>query len=354
MSPDRLRIGVVGAGGIASRHIGNLVEDPRAAVVAVADPALARAEEQAARAGARPYADWRAMLDGERLDALLVCVPPFAHGPPETAAAELGLPFFVEKPIAADLDTAERIGRAVEQARLVTAVGYHWRSLDITDRAAELLAERPAHLVTGYWLDATPPRDWWVRRQTSGGQIVEQTTHVVDLARRLVGEPAAVAGLAAHVARREPAFPESDADVADATIATVRIATGAIGSFTSTSLLRWPHQVALHLVGEGMVLELSEFELMVDVGRGRQVIAKGVDPFRAELGDFLTAVGGGPNGIRAPFAEALRTQRVTIAMTEATETGRTIELTGGPEAGPVAGRRAASPVESPTEPAPAV
>jgi predicted dehydrogenase len=276
------------------------------------------------------------MVDAERLDALLICVPPFAHGPPELAAAELGLPFFVEKPVAADLDTAERIGRAVDDARLVSAVGYHWRYLDTTQRARELLADRPAHLVSGFWWDATPPRAWWVRAETSGGQIVEQTTHLVDLARVLVGEPVAVGGLAARVARREPSFPDIVADVPDATIATLRFAGGAIGSFSSTSLLRWPHRIALHLVSEALVIELTEFEIRIDDGRPREVVKATVDPFRAELRDFLAAAGGGPNGIRTPFSEALRTHRVTIAMTGATEAGRTIDLP--PETGRVAAR----------------
>ena len=49
------------------------------------------------------------MLDAEGLDAAYVCVPPFAHGAPELAVFERGLPFFVEKPLAADLETAEQI-----------------------------------------------------------------------------------------------------------------------------------------------------------------------------------------------------------------------------------------------------
>jgi predicted dehydrogenase len=251
------------------------------------------------------------MLDRLAPDALLICVPPFAHGEPELDAIARGLPFFVEKPVAVDLDTAERIASAIDQARTITAVGYHWRYLDTTERAADLLRDKPAQLVMGYWWDSTPPRAWWVREATSGGQLVEQTTHLVDLARHLVGEIDSVAMLSRRLPGRQQPF--DGADVADASLASVVFASGAIGTFASTHLLRWPHRIGLHLVSDGMVLELSEFELMVDVGRGRPTTPARRDPFVAELRDFLDAAVGGDNRIRTPYAEALRTQRVTVA-----------------------------------------
>lgn len=311
-----LRVAVIGAGGIATRHLANLAWFPGVRLVGVADPQVEAAEAQARRvAGAGAFADWRVMLDTIEPDALLICVPPFAHGAPELAAVDRGLPFFVEKPIGVDLAVAERVGAAVASRGLVTSVGYHWRYLDTVERAAELLAERPPHLVMGYWWDSTPPRAWWVRQSTSGGQIVEQTTHIIDLARHLVGEARVVSTITRHAPDRERAFPE--ADVADASLASVIFDSGAIGTFASTHLLRWPHRIGLHLISEGMVIELSEFELMVDLGQGRPTTRPARDPFLAELRDFLAGASGGENRIRVPYAEALRTQRLTVAATAA-------------------------------------
>src|SRR4051794_8115342 len=98
----RTRVGFVGAGGIANRHIGNLLGFEDVIVVAIADPQLNRAKAAAARVGGRAYDRHEAMLDAEKLDAekldaVYVCTPPFAHGPPELACIERGLPFFVEK-----------------------------------------------------------------------------------------------------------------------------------------------------------------------------------------------------------------------------------------------------------------
>ena len=80
------------------------------------------------------YDDGLALLASEELDAVWMCVPPFAHGPLEAAALERKLPFFVEKPIGLDLDGAVEVADRVVAAGLLTAVGYHWRHLEVLQR----------------------------------------------------------------------------------------------------------------------------------------------------------------------------------------------------------------------------
>jgi predicted dehydrogenase len=316
------RIGFIGAGGIAGRHLNNLLGFTDVQVVAFADPALERAQDAAQRVSGTAYADYREMLDRERLDALYICTPPFAHGAPEFAAVEHRLPFFVEKPLATDLATAEHVAQAVEVQSLVTAVGYHWRYLDTTDEVRERLERHPPRLVIGYWLDATPPPSWWIVEQQSGGQMVEQSTHIFDLVRLLAGEVAEVYAIGSRVNRA--AFPSSD--VCDVSTAALRFAGGAVGSISSTCLLRWPHRIGLHLFAEGMAIELGEFELMVDVGQGRPVRQAAGDPFVREDRDFIDAVQGKENRVRAPYHEALRTHRLATAAARSAREGRPISL----------------------------
>jgi predicted dehydrogenase len=318
----KTRVGFIGAGGIANRHIGNLLAFADVTVAAVTDPQLDRAEAAAVRVGGRAYTRHEAMLDAEKLDAVYVCTPPFAHGPPELACIEHGLPFFVEKPLAADLATAEGIAAAAAKAGLVTGAGYHWRYLDITDEARERLAANPARLVTGYWLDCTPPPPWWIKEAHSGGQMVEQTTHIFDLARLLVGEVEEVYAIAARTERSD--FPECD--ICESSTAALRFATGSVGSISSTCLLRWPHRIGLHLFCDGMAIELTEFEIMIDVGQGRPVRAAQGDPFIREDRDFIDAVQGRANRIRAPYAEALKTHRLAIEAARSARERRPIRL----------------------------
>ncbi|RIK41854.1 MAG: hypothetical protein DCC55_10605 [Chloroflexi bacterium] len=319
-----VRVGFIGAGGIATRHLGDLLTFEDVTVVALADPVVERASALAERCHGRVYADYAEMLDKETLDALYICVPPFAHGELELAALERDLPFFVEKPLAADYQTAATIAQRVAEQGLVTAVGYHWRYLDTTEEAQQLLAERPARLALGYWLDFTPPPAWWRREEQSGGQLVEQTTHIFDLARLLVGEVDEVYAVGGKLHRSH--LP--DADIYDATAVTLRFASGAVGTMASTCLLNWPHRIGLHLFCEGMAIELSEFEIMIDVGRGRPTRRAEGDPFVREDRAFIDAVQGKPNRIRASYGEALKTHRVTTAANQSAHERRVIELSG--------------------------
>ncbi|MES3098720.1 glycosyltransferase [Sphingomonas faeni] len=319
---ERTRIGFIGAGGIANRHFGVLEQFDDVAIVAVADVDMARATEAAGRFGARAFDDAAAMLAAVDLDALYICVPPFAHGEPERLAIEHTLPFFVEKPVALDLGTAEDIAAAVDRLGLVTAVGYHWRYLDTVDEVKALLSATPARLLSGYWLDSTPPPRWWWKKDASGGQMLEQTTHLVDLARYLVGDVVRVYGQSGHIDRA--AFP--GLDVATTSTAMLTFASGAIANLASTCLLNWNHRVGLHLFGEGLAIELTDRDVMIDIGRGRPVRGTGSDPVVLEDRDFIDAVRGGENRIRCPYPAALETLRLALAIERSAVEGRAIDV----------------------------
>jgi predicted dehydrogenase len=320
---ERVRIAIIGAGGIARRHAGVLqgMEDVR--IVGIADPDVARATDLGERLGARAYDSHADLIAMEELDAVYVCVPPFAHGDAEAAVIDAGLPFFVEKPLSVDIASAERIARRVLEHDLITAVGYHWRYLDTVEEARGLLADSPPALINGYWLDRTPPPQWWWRQDRSGGQVVEQATHIIDLARHLVGEVTEVFALGAHTAERHD-FP--GLDVATATAASLRFASGAVGTLAATCLLGWGHRTGLHLFCDGLAIELSDREIMVDVGRGRPVRQAGGDPVEREDRDFIDAVRGHPNRIRCPYGEALKTHRVALAIAQSVVSGRPVAI----------------------------
>jgi len=372
----RVRIGMVGAGAVAARHARTLLAMDGVEVAGVADPALERARELADEVGAATYPNHMELLEAERLDALYICVPPFAHGPPELAAIDAGLPFFVEKPVAIDEPTATSIATRLAGRPLVTCTGYHWRWLDIFDRAAELLADRPARLVQCSWLDKVPPPTWWLRRDGSGGQTIEQTTHVLDVARGLAGEVTEVHAYAARAAappvqqaapsspteppqQAAPSRPTSrsagprtgrvaddgkeggrsstapaeaalpGADIADVSVASLRFASGAVGTVASTCVLPRLHRAGVQVVADGLSLELSETELLVELDGRRTDYRAGADARPRPDRDFVAAVRGGPDRIRVPWAEAYRTHLLACAITRSAEERRPLAVTNG-------------------------
>lgn len=323
---ETLRVGFVGGGGVARRHVETLRGFDDVAVVAVADPSQEAAEGLAAACdGARVFRDAQELLEGVAVDALYVCVPPFAHGPPERAALAAGVPFFVEKPLAVDLETARAVAADVARAGLVTATGYHWRNLDTLRQARELLAERPPRLAVAAWLDKVPPVAWWTTQERSGGQTVEQSTHLLDVLLELLGDVVEVHAFGARTPR--PAFPEADVD--DVSSATLRFASGAVGSLVSTSLLAAKHRAGVEILGDGYVLALTEDELVLELGDGAAplVVRAAGDAKRRVDRDFVDAVrSGDPAKPLAPYASALRTHRLGCELARSALEGRALAL----------------------------
>jgi len=321
----RLRVGCVGTGFIAGRHLKAMAEFPDVEIVAVADQARERVEDVAARYGAKAYDDGLALLETEQLDAVWLCTPPFAHGPLEDAAVARGLPFFVEKPLTVDLDRAVGIADAVREKGLVTCVGYHWRSLSVVEQALGLLEGRQVQLLTGSWLDSTPKAPWWSQRSGSGGQLVEQTTHLFDLARVLAGEVDTVQAL-------EQSSPRADwpsADVPNASAVLLRFRSGAVGTISSSCVLDRRHQVAMQLVAEGQLLDLreralSDHELRASGADGEQVVQTDEDPIAREDRAFVDALLSGSGDVPVSYDEALRTHELVLAADRSAREGGTV------------------------------
>jgi len=246
------RVGMIGAGGVAQRHARVLSGLPNVQLVAVTDVLPAAASRLAEEHGTRAVPDVAAVL-AERPDAVYVCVPPFAHGPAEDAVLTAGVPLFVEKPIAINMDIAHEIAALVSAQGVRTAVGHHWRYLAAADRARELLAGRQVRLVAGALLDKVPPVAWWPRRDRSGGPVVEQAAHVLDLIRYLAGEVIEVAA-----AGNGTPPPVDGADVDGATAATLRFANGAVGTLAATCVLGWKHRAGLEIYADGLALSIGE------------------------------------------------------------------------------------------------
>ena len=306
-----MRIAVIGTGGVAARHLGVLRELPGLDLVGHLSADAARAEAQARQWGGGSYTHLEHLLDSKTPEAVWVCVTPDRHGHLEETLIERGIPFFVEKPLAVDVSTAERIAARLEQRALVVAVGYKLRALDTVVVTRRLLEERPARMVVAAWHDRTPAPAWWQDASRSGGQIVEQATHLVDLARVLVGEPQIVAAVSRRVPRQ--AFAASSVD--EVSGALLRFPGDVPGTLTATCLLEGNLAAHLQLVCDGRVLTLSERALRVDTGRETYEVPSTVDAFLVEDTAFVEAVRTGDrSAVLCDYADALKTHRICVGI----------------------------------------
>ena len=313
------RIGLIGAGGVATRHAKVLAGLPDVQLSGVTDVAAEAAGRLADQHGARVYGTVEELIDSGP-DAVYVCVPPFAHGDAERAVIAAGLPMFVEKPISINYDIAADIAAQVESSRLITAVGHHWRYLPVVEKAREVLAGRPVRLVSGAWLDKVPPVAWWPIAGRSGGPVVEQAAHVLDLARHLAGE---VDEVTAYGNGTPPAV--EGADVDGATTAVLRFAGGAVGTLAATCVLGWKQRAGLEIYSDGLALALTETELVIRDGDHTETIT--CEPTSAHVAvdqAFVRAVRGEQDDIRVPYAEALRTHELALAVARSAAEGRAV------------------------------
>jgi myo-inositol 2-dehydrogenase / D-chiro-inositol 1-dehydrogenase len=314
-----VRVGLVGAGGVGARHARTLAAMDDVELVGIADAVPGAGDALAAELGVPATGTLEDLLR-ESPDAVWLCVPPFAHGEPELAVLRAGLPFFVEKPLAADPATAETVAGAVAAAGVPTATGYHWRHLDTVERARAVLAGSPPRLVTVTWQDKVPPPAWWRTTARSGGQVVEQATHVLDLARVLAGEVVEV---------RATSAPSSvpDRDVDDATTAVLTFASGAVGTLAATCTLAAKGRAGIDVAGDGVLVELTETSLRITGADGVEEAAPAVDARHAVDRAFVDVLSGRPSppGL-VDYAEALRTHRLACAVAESARTGGAVRV----------------------------
>ncbi len=319
-----VRVGFVGAGGIANQHFSCLEKVPEAKIVAVCDVDAERAQRSAERFGAQAHLNGSDMLEAEELDALYVCVPPGAHGDIELEAARRGLHLFVEKPVHLSLERAEEAARAIAEADVISAVGYHWRYYEATDRMRELLGDRHIAFMLGCFMGGMPGVAWWRVRSKSGGQLVEQTTHVVDLARYFAGDVQSVHALSHQgvMARTVENF-----DVDDVSIVNLRFIGKTVASVVSSCMTRQAPNVGLELFAEDIALRMGFRSLTVRRPGEVRELTFHDDPYLRENQAFIQAVEtGDASAIRSTYADALETLRVTLAANQSMETGRTITL----------------------------
>ena len=322
-----MRISFIGTGGIARRHAEGLAKRSGETFAGVFDVAAERAEVFAGRFGGQPYTSVEEMLDESAPDALWICLPPFAHGEAELAALERGIPFLVEKPISNSMDTARRILERVEAHGVLAVAGYMNRYRRGVARARELLANDPPVLVHGGWVGGTPGVPWWRVKAQSGGQIVEQTTHIFDLARFLVGEPDTVfAQRATGFVRDMPGY-----DVEDASVVAVHFASGAVGSLVSSCAGRTGGGgVHLSVTAAQQQIDFTGWDNAVVIQKSRieeERIAGEPDIFEIEDAAFLEAVGSDDrSGILSPYADAVRTLAFTLAANRSLDTARPVRV----------------------------
>jgi len=319
------KVAFIGAGGIAGAHMPNVADREDTQITAICDIVEDRAKAAAEKFGATPYTDYRAMLDAEDLDAAYVCIIPSAHGTIELDLTQRGIPFCVEKPVNLDLAGSVKVAKAVCEAGLVTCVGYQVRYAPQVAKAAQFVRAHGASLVEGWFVGGMPGTPWWRVKAQSGGQAVEQTTHIYDLARCVVGEVESVCAYGSTGAMTDI----ENYDIEDASVALLRFAGGAVGHICSGCTLTdggAPH-TGLRIDGRAYTVELHYTSLKISSADGveEEEHPGALGPAMRDLDHtFLTAAETGDGSkILSSYEDGMKSAAVSLAVNRSMETGGT-------------------------------
>lgn len=328
--PEQVRIGFIGAGGMARAHADALKDIADARIVGVTDsnPGAAAAFS-AAHAGANVYESPEELAGSPDVDCLFLLLPPFAHGVAERAAIAHKKPFFVEKPVGLDKNLLKELSQEVQASGLITCAGYMNRYRRSVNTAKEMLAGDPAHLAYGAWfggaragLGTSGIGLWWLVKEKSGGQFHEQVTHTVDVARYLMGEAKHVSAFAAN-GFNQP-YPGVTAD--DAMVVNIQFESGAVANLMGSIASNAKGGVFLNVLAKNHAFEFTGWEhtvLIRRAGESEGGVIKGEDNiFRIEDEIFLNAVRTGDSStIRSTYPDAVNTALLTIAANESIAAG---------------------------------
>ena len=286
----RLRVGLLGCGGIAARHAGAVAAlSDRMELVACCGRDLDRTKVFAETHGGTAFVDLDRMID-EGLDLIVATLPPYnRHGEIEHAASR-GVHLLVEKPIALTNEAADRMVAAVEAAGVVAAIGFMYRFGDAVRRWREVDSGRPGLYAGGYYCNALHAH-WWRKRDMSGGQILEQAIHQIDLIRHLIGEPDTVYARFANLFHRD--VPDYDVEDVSATI--FGWDDGRLASLTASNIAVpgvWHKEWTI--MSEGMTSRFTSWNdavLTRTVGEPvSETIVGESDPFVVQLADVADAI----------------------------------------------------------------
>ncbi len=244
-----VRIGLVGAGFMGRCHANafrsvsglfDLAVEPVAEMLADMNDEVA---ERNARALGyrRSTGDWKVLCNDPDIDIVAITAPNVFHEPIALEAIAAGKAIYCEKPLSTTLESALRMTKAAEKAGVLTLVGFNFLRNPVIKLAKEIIASgdlgevvsfRGRH-AENYMVDGDAPHSFRTDKD-GGGALADIGSHIISMARHLVGDIESVSARTLTVHKDRPLHPGSaeraPVVVDDISQSVVSFANGAIGS----------------------------------------------------------------------------------------------------------------------------
>ena len=346
----KVRVGVIGAGGIArGAHLPGYAKIPdEATVVAISDIDESRAQQVADEFGiSKVYTDYNEMVSQEELDLVSVCTPPFLHRDATVAALNAGVNVICEKPMAMNAAEGEEMIAAAQQNGKMLTIGFQSRYGERAQFLKHLIDQ--GELGEIYYARVLALRrrgipTWGVfieKDKNGGGPLIDIGVHTLDLTLWLMGHPAPTAVTGAVFTklakrpglytRRSPIDPERYT-VEDFATAQIRFDTGAVINLETSWALNIENEVNAYICGTEGGATLRPLKILKEVPNAGLLDCtpaheEGRENTHAtQFAHIVKNVKEGtPPLVKAE--EALVVQRIVDAIYESGESGQTVSLT---------------------------
>jgi len=341
-----LKMGLIGAGGIAQAHMRSLVGVEEIEIVAVADIVKERAEATAERFGIpRAVEDYHKILEMDDVEAVNITTYNQAHCAPTVDALHAGKHVLVEKPMAATLDDAAAMTKAAHETGKILMVALKTRYSPQRQAAKEIVDS--GALGDIYYAEAVAarrcgiPGGSFIRKDMAGiGTVADIGVYALDEVLHLMGhpKPVAVSGIANNILGKSHTpvlgswkwVPE-DLEVEDFGVASVRFENGALMIFKTSWIMHMDSLGGNMLLGTKGGLKMNpltvfrhEFGMLTDVVP-QLPSTRDVDLFRLENLGFAEAVREGkPSPI--PPEEMLLTNVIIQGLIDSAASGGEVRV----------------------------
>ncbi|RWB30274.1 Gfo/Idh/MocA family oxidoreductase [Mesorhizobium sp.] len=342
---QRVKLAVLGAGLIGKRHIQHVLAEPSAQLSAVVDPSLV-GETIAKEASVKWFTSFADMVAADRPDGIIVATPNQAHVQNGLEAVEAGVPALIEKPIADDIISGEKLIAAAEAKGVPLLAGHHRRHNPVMQKAKEVIESgklgRVLVVNAMFWL--FKPDDYfdisW-RRERGAGPVFLNLIHDVDNLRYLFGDVAAVQARESNAVRGNA--------VEETAVILIEFKNGVLGTATVSDSVVAPwswemttgedpayprtEQSCYMIGGTHGSLAVPSLEVWRNPGKRswwepldqKRIEVDGEDPLVLQIRQFCNVIRGDEPPL-VSGREGLETVRVIDAVKRSAATGERIKL----------------------------
>ena len=332
------QVAIIGAGLQATRRIVPISESKDWEVGCIVDRDPKKAANLAAKVNARSATDWRSVLSDERIEAALVLTYPDTHAEISTALLQAGKDVLCEKPLTRTIEEARALVMTAKSTGRILKCGFNHRHHPALAEAQRIVSSgqigKPLFGRGRYGIGGRMgvEKEWRSDPKiVSGGQLMEQGIHLVDLFRWMVGDFKRVTGFVSTTC-----FPI--APLEDNGFLLLETESGVICSVHS-SITQWTNLFEFELFGDKGAVQVEGLGASYGVEKLRVSLHDPTGPFshrtveyrggdvswKAEWEEFVRAI----SERRAPLGngdDGLRAMEIVMAAYTAAKTGQAVAL----------------------------